>query len=70
MIVNEHVLFFQPYLEPRDLLRKSVVEEELTEEDFFTVDHGEIKILKSGYSEERNQQDSKTDTSHKQDNKL
>ena len=47
-----------------------MVEEELTEEDFFTVDHGEIKILKSGYSEERNQQDSKTDTSHKQDNKL
>jgi hypothetical protein len=47
-----------------------VEEKELTEEDFFTVDHGEIKILKSGNSEERNQQDSKTDTSHKQDNKL
>jgi hypothetical protein len=44
-----------------------VEKNELTEEDFFTVDHGEIKILKSGYSEERNQQDSKTDTSHKQD---
>lgn len=70
MIVNEHVLFFQPYLEPRDLLRKTVEEKELTEEDFFTVDHGEIKILKSGNSEERNQQDSKTDTSDKQDNKL
>ena len=60
----------EPYLEPRDLLRNAVEKNELTEEDFFTVDHGEIKILKSGYSEERNQQYSKTDTSHKQDNKL
>lgn len=48
-----------------------MVEYELADEDFFTVDHGEIKILQSsGYSEVRNEQDSKTDTSHKQDNKL